>query len=471
MESKDTATIVDEHYDSWFVPGLSDFVRVPNLTMMADNNFATNGLIQQAMECVDNYINKLDVQGLKRHVFHPEGSNPLVVYVIDGSEGATRNVMLYGHLDKQPWGAGWEEGLAPNDPQIRGDYMYGRGSSDDGYSAFATMLAVKSIQLAGGKLPRVVLVLETEEESGSPNLIPLLNLAEDVIGKPDACFCMDSGALDYDQLWLTSSLRGVCNVDLTIEGGKVGYHSGETGGIIPETFRVARALLNRLDNCDTGRVTEDLQVPVPDFKQQEADSLSEKYGDKLFKKYNLNEGVQYINEDNIPELYLNKVWRPNLSITGAEGLPPIAAAGNVLRPKTTIRCSMRLCPAFDAHEAEKIITNKLTTDVPYNAKVTVSGGHAGNGWCQKHLQEWLHNALTEAGHKFFGGKDYGSFGEGGSIPFLNELQKKYPDTQIVAMGLVGPGANIHGPNENINLVYAKKLVKTLAHVINQAGTV
>jgi len=75
--------------------------------------------------------------------------------------------------------------------------MYGRGSSDDGYSAFATMLAVKSIQSTAGKLPRIVLTLETEEESGSPNLISLLTLAESVIGKPDACLCMDSGALDY----------------------------------------------------------------------------------------------------------------------------------------------------------------------------------------------------------------------------------------------------------------------------------
>jgi acetylornithine deacetylase/succinyl-diaminopimelate desuccinylase-like protein len=191
-------------------------------------------------------------------VFHPEGSNPLVVYVVDPSEGSTRNVMLYGHLDKQPWGNGWEEGIAPNDPVIRGDYMYGRGSSDDGYSAFSCMLAVKSLQLSGAKHPRVVLVLETEEESGSPNLLKLLALADPVIQKPDACFCMDSGALDYDQLWLTSSLRGVCVVDMTIEAGKVGYHSGETGGVVPETFRIARALLNRLDDPDTGRVTEDL---------------------------------------------------------------------------------------------------------------------------------------------------------------------------------------------------------------------
>lgn len=256
--TKDIAAYIDEHYDSWFVKGLGDFVRVPNLTQMSDPEFATNGLIQKAMEVVDEYVKKLEIKGLKRNVFHPPGKNPLVVYVVEPSEGSTKNIMFYGHLDKQPWGTGWDEGLSATDPVIRGDYMYGRGSSDDGYSPFATMLAIKSAQVAGEKLPRVVLVLETEEESGSPNLISLLQEAEAVIGKPDACFCMDSGALDYDQLWVTSSLRGICVVDMQIEAGKIGYHSGETGGIIPETFRIARSLLNRLDDPDTGVVCKEL---------------------------------------------------------------------------------------------------------------------------------------------------------------------------------------------------------------------
>jgi acetylornithine deacetylase/succinyl-diaminopimelate desuccinylase-like protein len=219
------------------------------------------------MDVVDKYIQGLDISGLKKHVFHPEGKNPLVVYVVEGSEGSSKNIMMYGHLDKQPWGPGWEEGLHPTDPQIRGDYMYGRGSSDDGYSAFSCMMAVKAIQNAGGKLPRIVLVLETEEESGSPNLLDLLALAEPVIQKPDVCFCMDSGAIDYDRLWLTSSLRGICIVDCKVEVAKRGYHSGETGGVLPETFRVVRMLLNRLDEPCTGMVCDELQVEVPDHKR------------------------------------------------------------------------------------------------------------------------------------------------------------------------------------------------------------
>jgi acetylornithine deacetylase/succinyl-diaminopimelate desuccinylase-like protein len=306
--------------------------------------------------------------------------NPLVVYVVEGSEGSTKNVMMYGHLDKQPYGPGWEEGLSPTDPVIRGEFMYGRGSADDGYSAFACMLAVKAVQASGAKHPRIVLTLETEEESGSPSLLALLKEAEPLIGKPDAMLCMDSGALDYEQLWLTSSLRGICIVDLTVEAGTAGYHSGEVGGVVPETFRIVRQLLNRLDDPVTGNVTEEFQVPVPEHKQSEAEFIAQKYGDKVYNKFPMHEGVSYIKQDNVAELYLNKAWHPNLSITGADGLPPVAIAGNVCRPKTTVRCSMRLCPVFDAHKANEIMADKLSKDVPYNAKVTLKGGHAGSGW-------------------------------------------------------------------------------------------
>ena len=156
--------------------------------------------------------------------------------------------MLYGHLDKQPWMEGWDEGLGPITPVIRGEYLYGRGGADDGYSAFSCMLAIKNLQLQGVKLPRCALVLETEEESGSPNLLRLLDVAKDFIGAPDFMFCMDSGAFDYNQLWCTSSLRGINIVELKVEFGKSGYHSGEVGGIIPETFRIMRNLLDRVDN-------------------------------------------------------------------------------------------------------------------------------------------------------------------------------------------------------------------------------
>ena len=136
--------------------------------------------------------------------------------------------------------------------------MYGRGVSDDGYAPFSCMLAIKAAHDQGVPVPRVCLVLETEEESGSPNLIKLLQVAEPIIGKPDICFCMDSGALDYEQLWITSSLRGIVILSLSVEAGKQGYHSGACGGVVPETFRIIRTLLDRLDDSTTGMVIDEL---------------------------------------------------------------------------------------------------------------------------------------------------------------------------------------------------------------------
>jgi acetylornithine deacetylase/succinyl-diaminopimelate desuccinylase-like protein len=261
LDVEKTKENIEQFWDSWYVPGLSDFIRVPNLTPMVDPDYLTNGLCEQSMELVDKYIHKLDIKGMHQKTFQPKGMTPLVVYIIEKSEGASdTQIMFYGHLDKQPWMMPWGEGLHPTDPVIRGDMLFGRGGGDDGYSPFSTILAIKNAQMQGVKHPRIALVLETEEESGSPNLIDLLNIAKDYIGNPDYLFCLDSGAFDYNQLWLTSSLRGVTLCDVTVSAGKGGYHSGEVGGIVPETFRVMRDLLNRLDDPKTGKVMPELET-------------------------------------------------------------------------------------------------------------------------------------------------------------------------------------------------------------------
>lgn len=312
-----TDTNIEAKWDDWYVKGLSEFIRVPNLSPNYDAEFLTNGLIEQCMELVDTYVQELQIEGLSKKVFQPEGSVPLIVYVIEPTQGCTKNVMMYGHLDKQPWMDGWAEGLSPCDPVIRGEYLYGRGGADDGYSVFSCMLAIKNLQLQGVKLPRCAMVLETEEESGSPNLLPLLDAAKEFIGAPDYCFCMDSGAFDYNQLWCTSSLRGINIVELKVEFGKSGYHSGEVGGIIPETFRIVRALLDRVDSSATGRVVDDFQVEIPQWAKDEAAFMANLSGDEMHTKYDYHDGAVPMSSEDLPEMYLNNTWRPNLSITGA----------------------------------------------------------------------------------------------------------------------------------------------------------
>lgn len=151
--------------------------------------------------------------------------------------------------------------------------------------------------------------------------------------------------------------------------------------MIPETFRVVRHLLDRIDDSASGMVTSDFQVEVPDYKKREAQYLVEKYGKSLYDKFPILEGVSYMNEENIEEMYLNKVWRPNLSIVAADGLPPTKMSANIVRPKTTLSCSLRLNPTFDAKSALDLFKEKMTKNVPHNARVTVSNAVAYEGWC------------------------------------------------------------------------------------------
>lgn len=305
MNKDKTLETVNANWDEWFIKGLADFIRVPNLTPMVDPEYLSNGLVEEAMDLVDGYINKLGVKGLSKEIYRSETGLPMVCYVVEPSEGCTKNLMIYGHLDKQPYGSGWDEDLSPTEPVIKGECMHGRGGGDDGYAPFSAMLAIKAGQDQGVKMPRICLVLETEEESGSPNLISLLKIAKESIGVPDACFCMDSGAFDYNQLWITSSLRGICILDMTVEIGKAGYHSGEVGGIVPETFRVVRQLIDRLDDSATGKVTlKELQVEIPKWKEDEAEFMVKLAGDEIYKKYAVVDGAGYVSQDNLKEMYL-----------------------------------------------------------------------------------------------------------------------------------------------------------------------
>ena len=248
------------------------------------------------------------------------------------------------------------------------------------------------------------MVLETEEESGSQNLLNLLSLAKDAIGTPDMVFCMDSGAFDYESLWLTSSLRGVIEASYNIEAGMQGYHSGELGGILPETFRVWRDLLDRVDDVKTGRCAAEFETQIPNWAHEEAKMMAELSGDTMYKKYRIHEGVKCLNQDDLPELYLNNTWRPCLAIVGADGIPSVAAGGNVCRANTSLKLSMRIAPNANAKKCLDALNKKMTENVPYNCKVTPGDDlDAGQGWCMKDMPEWLKDAVSEAGKLFYDG--------------------------------------------------------------------
>lgn len=309
-----------------------------------------------------------------------------------------------------------------------------------------------------------MLTLESEEESGSDYLIALLKEAEDYIKKPDVLICLDSGCMDYEQLWLTSSLRGVAMVDLEVSTGPKDLDEG-LAGVVPDSFSVMRALLDRIDDVESGLVNEDLQNPIPDWKVKEAEALAASQGrDLCDTKFNMLPGVKFLDHDDLPNLYLNNTWRASLSIVGQEGLPKLQQSRAVLKNSTALRLSCRLSPIFDGEKAIEIMVKKLTENPPENVQIKVLNKASGNGWCMKVLEKWLSDAIESAGQTFYG-KPAGSYGDGGSIPFLCELGRKYPETQIIALGIGGPFSNMHGPNEMLELTYVKKLTCSLAHIL------
>eukprot|EP01134_Creolimax_fragrantissima_P006044 CFRG6044T1 len=469
MDSKRTKSFVESNFAEFFLNPLKGFIEIPNLTPAFDKTFHTNGLIEKGCEFIINYAEALNIEGLTHRLHQEEDKAPMLCIVIPGT--GKRNVMIYGHVDKQPhMEAGWDEGLGATKAVVLGDKLYGRGSSDDGYAPFSALLAIKAAKAQGAVLPRVVICLECEEESGSPDLLYLLRKMSAEIQAPDMCICLDAGTANYDNLWVTSSLRGMVACNIRAEVVPTGQHSGILGGIIPESLSILRVILDRLDEAKSGHVVEDFHTPVPDWKLKEAKEMAELKGTEMYNFCDFLPGAEPMHLDDLAEMYLANVWKPAMSITGASGLPAVRDAGNVLRPFTEFRVSLRLPPNKNSAEAAKQLRAIVEKDPPYGAQITVNGIVNGDGYCMVDYEPWVYESLKSAAIECFGTDTYGTFATGGSIPFLTQLSKMYPSTMVVALGAAGPDCNCHNPNENLDLSFVKKFTSSLAHLLADCGS-
>ncbi|CAI2368590.1 unnamed protein product [Moneuplotes crassus] len=460
MDIDKTNEFLEANFESKFVDSLKDFIRIPNLSPAFDSEFLTNGLIDEAIEYVQKFAEDLQIEGLQSHLVKNEQGNPMLIFVYEGTAAA--NILVYGHLDKQPHMEGWQEGTGPTNPVVIDGHLYGRGSADDGYVPFATLLALKNALDQGQPLPRIVLVLETEEESGSPHVVSLLELSSEYIKDPDYCICMANTAFDFDSLWLTSTMRGILAFNLKVSVTEIACHSGVCGGAIPESFRIANSLIDRVEDSSTKRIPL-FEVEIPESYVEEAKHVSSLEGEDSFKDFNFLDGVTPIKVDPA-ESYLNIRWRPSLAVTGADGLPPTSKAGNVVRDSTTLKLCFRLPPGVSSTESFEKVKEIFTKDVPYDAKVEISGLQTGDGWRMKELDAKFRDLLNDVSDTFFS-KKVGSFGGGGSIPFLKTLENRYTKAKIIGVGSKGPGHNIHAPNENLYLPYTKKFIGAFSHIL------
>jgi acetylornithine deacetylase/succinyl-diaminopimelate desuccinylase-like protein len=467
MDSSQTRDSISGLWDSQIVPQLVEYIKIPNKSPMFDAQWVEHGYMDAAVAQLAAWAKAQPIDGMQLEVVRLAGRTPLIFIDVPGTgESAAKDdcVLLYGHLDKQPEMTGWSAHLGPWKPVIEGDRLYGRGGADDGYSLFGSLAAIMALKEQGLPHARCVVMIEACEESGSYDLPFYVDHLAARIGKPSLVVCLDSGCGNYDQLWLTTSLRGLTGGNLTVTVLEEGVHSGDASGIVASSFRILRQLLSRLEDEVTGKIKpQELYVKIPAQRLEQAQRTAQVLGDAVYSKFPFVSGMRPLEMDPA-ELVLNRTWRPALSVTGMGGLPPLDSAGNVLRPFTAVKLSLRLPPTLEGDAAGALVKRLLERDPPYGCKIEFALEKATSGWNAPALAPWLEASIDAASREFFGPPPAYN-GEGGSIPFMGMLGEKFPGAQFLITGVLGPHSNAHGPNEFLHIPTGKRVSMSVARVI------
>ncbi|MBK1684409.1 M20/M25/M40 family metallo-hydrolase [Rhodoferax fermentans] len=481
---------VSRAWDQDIVKQLSDYIAIPAKSPMFDPDWAQHGFIDTVVRNAFEWVQAQKVPGLQIEIVRLPGRTPVLFFELAASQGATQSqapnpdntrasgqtVMFYGHLDKQPEFTGWRADLGPWTPKYLEGKLYGRGGADDGYAIYAAVAAIQALQSQQVAHPRIVGLVETCEESGSRDLLPYIDALKPRLGEVGLVICLDSGAGNYDQLWLTNSLRGMASGVLKVEVLTEGVHSGDASGLVPSSFRILRHVLDRLEDSATGRLLPaQFHCEVPADRLVQAQATANILGDEIYKRFpwahadcgGASQSMLPTTTDPLQAL-LNRTWLPTLSVTGVEGMPDLQNAGNVLRPYTAFKLSLRLPPLVDAASAVADLKTLLEDNAPYRAKVTFDHAAGATGWNAPSTAPWFEQALNAASQSCFGAP-CGYIGQGGTIPLMNMLSMGFPKAQMMVCGVLGPKSNAHGPNEFLHVPYAKKLTAAVAQVIAAAA--
>ncbi len=466
---------VSQAWDSDIVSQLSDYIAIPAKSPAFDADWAQHGHIDQVVQRAADWVLAQKVAGLTLEVIRLPNRTPVLFFEVAATrpcDAQSETVLMYGHLDKQPEFSGWRNDLGPWTPKFEDGKLYGRGGADDGYAIYASIAAIQALKAQNTPHPRIVGLIETCEESGSYDLLPYVDALRTRLGNVGLVMCLDSGAGNYDQLWLTTSLRGMASGVLKVEVLSEGVHSGDASGVVPSSFRIMRQVLDRLEDSATGRLLPaQFHVEVPADRLRQAQATAALLGDELYKRFPWAHhdcgGATLVTlpmtQDPLQAL-LQRTWAPTLSVTGAEGLPAFKDAGNVLRPSTAFKLSLRLPPLVDAAQAVQDLKVLLEDNAPYQAKVTFHAEGSANGWNAPTSAPWFEQALDAASLAHFGAP-CATIGQGGTIPLMNMLSQGFPKAQMMVCGVLGPKSNAHGPNEFLHVPFAKKLTAAVAQVM------
>ncbi|HLY44768.1 MAG TPA: M20/M25/M40 family metallo-hydrolase [Stellaceae bacterium] len=456
--------IVDQCWGDAIVPTLVEYIKIPNKSPAFDPDWAAHGYMEEAVRLFEGWARQrlAALPGATLEIVRLPGRTPLMLIEVPG-EG-TDTVLLYGHLDKQPEMVGWAEGYGPWQPRLDGDKLYGRGGADDGYAMFGALAALTALRDQRVPHARCVVVIEACEESGSYDLPFYIDHLAARIGSPSLVVCLDSGCGNYDQLWMTTSLRGIAAGTLKVEVLDEGVHSGDASGVVPSSFRILRQLLSRLEDEATGAVRpEALYAQIPAERIDQAKRAAAALGASVYTKFPFVGGTRPMADDPA-ELVLNRTWRPQLAVIGIDGLPQPADAGNVLLPFTTAKLSLRLPPTLDAEAAGATLQKLFEADPPSGARIAFTPQAASAGWNAPALAPWLAASLARASEAAFGAPP-AYMGEGGSIPFMAMLGERFPAAQFVVTGVLGPHSNAHGPNEFLHIPTGRRITRVIAQVL------
>ena len=466
---------VAEAWDERIVPALVDYIAIPAKSPMYDVDWAAHGHIDRVVRDAASWVEGRKVAGLKLEVIRLEGRTPVIFFEVPATRATGGDtVLFYGHLDKQPEFSGWRKDLGPWTPKYEDGRLYGRGGADDGYAIYAAISAIEAIDAQGLVRPRCVGLIETCEESGSGDLPAYIDALKARLGQVGLVVCLDSGAGNYDQLWLTTSLRGNVTGTLKVEILTEGIHSGDASGLVPSSFRILRQVLDRLEDSRTGRLLpESFHCTIPAARVEQARAAAAILGDEVWTRMpwacGADGGLALPTTTDPVEGLLNRTWRPTLSVTGVDGIPELRNAGSVLRPYTAFKLSLRLPPLVDGHEAAVALKALLEDNAPYNAKVTFQpdgrvGAWGASGWDAPELAPWLEAALNAASRQHFGAP-VGYIGQGGTIPLMSMQAQGFPAAQMMVCGVLGPKSNAHGPNEFLHVPYGKRLTAAVAQIV------
>ena len=462
MDLERLRTAVRQAWDHSIVEQLTAYVRIPNKSPLFDPQWEAHGHMERAIQLMADWCRAQPVAGMRVDIRRIPGKTPLLLVDIPGE--LPGSVLLYGHMDKQPEFTGWLPGLGPWEPVLRDGKLYGRGAADDGYAVFSSLTAIAALKEQKIKLPRCLLLIEGCEESGSVDLPAHLDALGDAIGDPSLVVCLDAECGNYEQVWCTTSLRGNLTGRLRVRVLTEGVHSGMATGIAPTPLRIVAQLLARVENPVTGDLLlDELQADIPKDRRAQIGTAARVLGKEVAGKLPWAQGVQPVSNDPI-ELIINSTWRSTLAITGADGLPPVASAGNVLLPEVSFKLSLRLPPTTDPARAGKALREALERDPPYGAQVKFESEGGTAGWNAPTFAPWLEESISNASKQIYGHEAV-HIGCGGSIPFMGMLGARFPRTQFFITGVLGPHANAHGPNEFLHIDYATKLTACVSLVL------